>query len=120
MNSIHCTICENEYGTWVFDDPDKGLYSEPFVMGSSEAINHVIGVANAEKVKIIHSKQKFPNASHYLVKMFEEDGGYWYELIDAKTDESENIPLNWLCPATKKFYGAHPQKIWMAASIITK
>ena len=118
MNSIHTTVCDRHYGEWVFDDEKRGLINEPFVLGTSEAIDYVVGPA--KKIKITHSANQFPHASHYLERLEPEDGGYWYQLVNAGTNEPEEIDENWLCPATKAFYDEHPRFIWIAIKNLNK
>ena len=114
-NSLFTIIVYRWGNGWCFDDAVKGLVAEPFVLGASEIIDSVIerkyGEADhASEYSIVFSRDKFPGIDSELTRRQEDCGGYWYV-------EDDNGLEGWFCPATKLYFGDHPQSIF---STITK
>ena len=111
MNSLFVIHAKKLLDTWVFDDAQRELIEEPFVLGTSEAIDFVLD-GDADECKITHAKDPFPGYTHVITRGEEEYNGYWYDLFD-KEDEWCQLDNFWLCPATKAFYGKHPEFIYV-------
>ncbi len=102
-------------GTWVFDDPDRGLDKEPFVEGIPQMINDLVqDIPNPrEGFRLLFSTAPFPGYQRRLEWVREEMGGNWY-----RADEP---PMEgWLCPALFKFFEAAPQEIFVKAEAISE
>ena len=94
-------------GTWVFDDPGRGLKKEPFVAGIPGIIDKVTeDIPDAEDgFRIIFSAQPFPGHTHTLVRKEKQGGGNWYRC--PKYDME-----GWLCPALYKYFDEAPEVIY--------
>lgn len=97
----------NSFRTWVFDDEDTGLVAEPFVLGSSEVIDLIVG-EETNKFTLTFSKEILPGFDAKLVKQ-EELGEGWYNLEDSEL-------INWLCPATLFYFEDYPDNIYIKIS----
>ena len=110
-NSLFRIIVYDWGNKWCFDDAVKGLSAEPFVLGASEMIDDVIQkkfgeVDRACEYGITFSAAPFPRYDASLTRQKEEFGGFWYNL--------NGTPLEgWLCPATKLYFGEHPESIYV-------
>ena len=96
------------FGTWVFDDEDRGLVKEPFVAGIPEMIDAMVagipGAANG--FRLLFSAREFHG---YLAKFTwtrAESGGNWYLFDDHGAE-------GWLCPALLKYFGTAPKEIYV-------
>ena len=111
-NSLHRIGVYDRAGAWVFDDVGKGLYAEPFVFGSSQMIDSAILAKGLEldrdyQYNITISASPMPMSDCVLTREGDETcGGYMYRLDDGAL-------TGWLCPATKKFFGEHPERIYV-------
>ena len=97
-------------GSLVFDDPARGLISEPFVMNMNNMLAEAAersGIENADTVgfRVRFSAQLFPGAQFKLDWLREEsDGnGYWSEDFQQE---------GWLCPAMYKYFDEAPWEIY--------
>lgn len=102
-------------GTWVFDDPDRDLDKEPFVMGIPTMIDDLVeDIPNArEGFRLLFSTAAFPGFQRRLEWVREDMEGNWY-----RADEP---PMEgWLCPALFKFFETAPQEIFVKAEPIRK
>jgi hypothetical protein len=100
-------------GTWVFDDPDRGLDKEPFVMGVPTMIDDLVhDIPNArDGFRLLFSTAPFPGFQRRIEWVREDMAGNWY-----RADEP---PMEgWLCPALFKFFEAAPQEIFVKAEPI--
>ena len=97
-------------GTWVFDDPSKGLEKEPFVAGVPAMISNLTRpIPNAWKgFRLLFSALPFPGAQAELEWVNEESGGNWYRLVGTGEE-------GWLCPAMFKYFDSTPGKIYARA-----
>ena len=79
-NAIHVIQPYRHASTWVFDDPQVGLYKEPFVYGIPEMIDTL--VANVPKAaqgfRLLFAADPFPRYQVELIKVWEEYQGAWY------------------------------------------
>ena len=97
-------------GTWVFDDPSRGLKQEPFVAGIPHMIDGLVaGIPDAEKgFRLIFAAQEFPGYTHKLVWRRKDVSGNWYYCPQFDAE-------GWLCPALLKFFKDAPREIYVKA-----
>lgn len=97
------------HGTWVFDDDKVGLVREPFVAGMPQIIEHYVkDIPEAEKgFTAIFSDKPFPQTDLVLEKETDDMGGGWYKVKDQEGFRG------WLCPALRKYFSTHPDKIYI-------
>jgi len=97
-------------GTWVFDDPERGLTREPFVSGVPEMIDQLVAdITDARKgFRLLFSASPFPGYQKEFHWERHEFGGNWYHC--------DNPPLEgWLCPALFKYFDEAPRKLYARA-----
>jgi hypothetical protein len=109
MNSLHTIYPYKFHGQWVFDDADKGLAREPFVMGADTIIDRL--TSKIEKAGdgfiLIFSAHAFPGSTALLqLCTMKAETGHWY------MDMSSGI-VGWLCPALLKYFHEAPEYIWV-------
>lgn len=129
MNSLFFISAYRKGKIWMFDDKQRGIIAEPFVLGASELIQKYLdrkGIKATKDVPIIFSLQPFPEAEVILSCT---DKCYPYKIIPGvytigkngikypKMIEDTNAePVSayyidqegdqcWLCPAQIKFFG---------------
>lgn len=98
-----------EIGTWVYDDKDCNTFKEPFVLGSSEAIDYLVG-KDCNKCECIISSSSIPDYSAKLLKLNEPEitGGIegWYNI--------EGTPIiHWLCGKTLDYFPSYPDTMYV-------
>lgn len=108
---------KTKYNTWVYDDEDLGIYSEAFVMGSSEVIDHLIG-EDARFCKVVISSSPLPRYDALLEKIEDVKGEFamegWYQISD------KSMPPNWLCQRCCDYFPGYPQQIYVSIERINK
>jgi len=108
-NSILVIAPYRSAGTWVFDDPARGLKAEAFVSGIPEMIDRLVsdaGIDTAESgFRLLFSRDPFPDHSVMLEWRRREAGGNWYY---CKAYDAEG----WLCPALFKYFSSAPARIY--------
>jgi hypothetical protein len=99
-------------GTWVFDDPSRGLKQEPFVVGIPQMIDKLVAdIPNADQgFRLIFSAKEFPGYTHKLVWKRKDKSGNWYYSPQLKAE-------GWLCPALFKFFKTAPKEIYLKAEV---
>ena len=109
-NSLLVIAPYRHAGTWVFDDPARGLRQEPFVAGVPEVIDRLVeGIPGAaEGFRLTFSAKPFPGHAHRFVWRREEKGGNWYYSPDFDDE-------GWLCPALFKYFGEAPRELYVRA-----
>ena len=102
-------------GTWVFDDPGRGLTREPFVSGVPEMIDRLVSdVPEAERgFRLLFSSSPFPGFQAGFTRDCTEYGGTWYRLSDPPME-------GWLCPALFKYFDIAPEKLYAKAEPIKR
>jgi len=112
MNAIRVIHPYKDQGTWVFDDPDKGLAKEPFVSGSDTILDRMVeGVpAEAMDLSVFFSDKAFPGFQYELVRRREEMGGYWYFVPQLGME-------GWLCPALFRYFETAPETIFVQTQV---
>lgn len=111
MNNFMRVIAPYRYeGTWVFDDPEKGLVKEPFVFGADEMVEWIAGqTEGSEKgLLILFSDRPFPGFQKKLTWIREEADGNWYKIDDPEME-------GWLCPALLQYFDIPPAEIYVKA-----
>lgn len=106
-NSIIVIMPYKYAGTWVFDDPDKGLKREAFVAGIPLMMDKMTeNIKDADKgFRLLFSTKEFPGYTYKLVLKKSESNGNWYYCEQLKAE-------GWLCPALFKFYKTPPPEIY--------
>ena len=102
-------------GTWVFDDPNRDLDTEPFVEGIPTMIDDLVAdIPDSRKgFRLMFSTAPFPGFQRRIEWVREEMGGNWY-----RADEP---PIEgWLCPALFKFFDTAPPEIFVKAEAISE
>ena len=92
------------YGGWVYDDPDIGVFQEAFVMGSSEVIDHLVG-EDTTRFQLLISSKKIPKHDAKIVKIKGEEDG-WYQL------EGTDMQ-HWLCGCVLDYFPGYPDEIYI-------
>jgi hypothetical protein len=116
MNSLNVIFPYQYKGQWVFDDEEKGLKKEPFVLGADILIDLVVKDSDLNDAtgdpkdgfKLIFSKEKFPTWIYHLWWKNSEEGGNWYHSPEFGMD-------CWLCPALFKYFDTAPNQIYFKA-----
>ena len=105
-------------GTWVFDDPARGLAREPFVSGVPQMIDALVAGAGmdlaharAHGFRLLFSANPFPGYQRAYTRTRSEYSGTWYRM-DA---DDRSAAEGWLCPALFKYFPEAPQKLYARA-----
>ena len=98
------------HGTWVFDDPGRGLKQEPFVSGVPEMIDQLVReIPDARQgFRLIFSDAPFPGFQQSFTLTRGEFSGSWYRCEDPPME-------GWLCPALFKYFDKAPATIYAKA-----
>ncbi len=109
-NSILVIAPYRYAGTWVFDDPSRGLEREAFVSGIPEMIDRLVAdIPDAGKgFRLTFSAQEFPGYEDKLTWKRKGTTGNWYYSEECKSE-------GWLCPALFKFFSEAPKEIYVKA-----
>lgn len=112
-NSIFVLAPYKYQGTWVFDDPSKGLDKEAFVCGIDKMIDSV--TANIPDAKngfrLLFSPNPFPGVQLSLELRRPESGGNWYYCAELNFE-------GWLCPALFHYFSAAPTRLYAKAEAL--
>jgi hypothetical protein len=109
-NSIQVIAPYWSHGTWVFDDPGRGLTREPFVSGIPEMIDALVAdIPDARQgFRLLFSETPFPGYQQVFDWTRGDLGGNWYRC--------ENPAMEgWLCPALFKYFPEAPKKLYAKA-----
>lgn len=95
-------------GTWVFDDPQRGLQREPFVEGAPEIINYFVkDIPGAKNGFLLYGSVKpFPGYQWKLHWVRAEDGGNYYKLDDPPM-------VGWACSALYRYFNETPKVLYV-------
>ena len=96
---------------WVFDDPQRGLMSEPFLEDASEVLSDIARKVNAkDEMVLVFSQTEMPNQTAMATRAgsgkMADQAGCFYNL-DGKRF--------WLCPAVTKYFPNPPETIFVKA-----
>ena len=113
-NAINIIFPWKEGGTWIFDDPERGLVGEPFVLGIPDMIDKMVELLDLadKKVKFIFSKEEFPEYHASIKKVKNQNRGAWYK-VDKSNIGVVDLPNGWLCPATLLYFKRMPKRIFI-------
>lgn len=101
------------HGTWVYDDEDLGVYSEAFVCGSSEVIDHLVGEETNTFTAAI-SAAPIPGYQAKLVRLDNKEGMTgWYRLDGTDME-------HWLCSCVLDYFPDYPAEIYVLFSDLKK
>ncbi len=94
-------------GVLAFDDADRGLNREPFVLGADNILCMAARAAGhnpAAGFPLHFSANPIPGAAKAVkIEKPESVGGAWY-LVEGYE--------GWLCPATLKYFDTYPEQIF--------
>ena len=112
-NSIFVIMPYQWFGSWVFDDPEKGLMREPFVLGMGEMIDRITteqGIGNSDDGFRLFFSRSMPTYTgvYHLKLMAEESGGGWYRNVETRL-------CGWLCPAMFLYFETLPEELFIYA-----
>ncbi|MBN1908895.1 MAG: hypothetical protein JW818_04080 [Pirellulales bacterium] len=110
VNAIMVIMPYRYDGTWVFNDPKRGLVHEPFVAGIPRMLDWFVkDVPNAEKgFRLLFSAEPFPGYQKKLTWTRRGHGGNYYRVDDPPME-------GWLCPALLKYFPEAPPEIYVKA-----
>lgn len=94
-----------EDNLWVYDDEDLGVYREAFVMGSSEVINHLVGM-ECRKFTMAISHSIIPQYDAHLIKIEGDGSQGWYR-------HEESGMEHWLCGCVLDYFEDYPENIYV-------
>ena len=114
-NAIHVIAPYWSHGTWVFDDPLRGLRAEPFVSGVPEMIDDLVrDIPDARSgFRLLFAPGPFPGYQRVFHLSRQEFGGNWYRCDDPPAE-------GWLCPALFKYFDEAPPAIYARAEPMKK
>jgi len=100
--------------TWVFDDPEVGLFQEPFVSGIPEMIDELVSDIPAARkgFRLLFAASPFPGYQRRIDWLRTEYGGQWYR--DATTGLE-----GWLCPALDRYFRQPPAHLYIKAESLS-
>jgi hypothetical protein len=103
----------NSDGVWVFDDPMRGVWDEPFVEGSSEIIFEICSLLGLHKneIQMTFSDEYFPDQHIQLQWIAERSSGTW-NLYSSDTLGMEG----WLCPVLLQYFTYPPKFLYVKVS----
>ncbi|NQT93809.1 MAG: hypothetical protein HQ559_13705 [Lentisphaerae bacterium] len=112
-NSIFVIAPYKTAGTWVIDDPTRGLEREPFVAGIPKLIDRLTqDIPGAETgFRLLFSAGEFPGFTHKMTWKRKSSSGNWYYSEEFKAE-------GWLCPAFFKYFSKPPRAIYIKAEPI--
>ena len=99
-------------GTWVFDAPQVGLTSEPFIAGSDTVLTRLVHKHLSLKpeagsqFQLVFSHEGFPGFHLRFERKEAEFNGHWY-----LTEEGD---WSWLCAGMNYFFEqGHPEQLYV-------
>jgi hypothetical protein len=117
-----------EDGTWVFDDPDRGLKQEPFVLGMSEMLTELAarlslsdspGDPPRKVLEVTFAADEASDSdtrpSAKLDWLLSQNGGNWYRGTIYAPNFGCVQMIGWLCPALFKYFNRAPTTIYVHA-----
>jgi Family of unknown function (DUF6717) len=113
---MHTLTLRWELDTWVYDDPELGVYAEPFVLGADTMLTRLRAVQIApghDPFRIVFSSSAFPGAIE-AKRLDEEDGGVWYEAA-----LGQDTMRGWLCSHFFDYFRTAPASVYVKAEPIT-
>jgi hypothetical protein len=107
---MHTLELRWEQGTWVYDDPEVGVYAEPFVLGADTMLSLLreaqVGPGR-DPFRITFAASPFPGAVEAR-RLAEEDGGVWYE-----AELQGHVLSGWLCGHFFDYFESAPPAVYV-------
>ena len=96
---------------WIFDDPQRGLMSEPFLEDASDVLSEIAKKVNAKNEMVIaFSATEIPNFTAKATRsgsgQMADQAGCFYNFGEKRF---------WLCPAVAKYFQNPPETIFVKA-----
>lgn len=97
--------------TWLFDDPEKAVFNEPFVEGSSEIISKFQNESgeSGSSISLTFSNAPFEGHQYTLQWKDSREAGIWNQYYC----EEVNM-YGWLCPVLLKYFECPPEMLYVA------
>lgn len=105
MNTIHTIAPFRWNGMWVFDDPVRNIYREPFVDTIPQMLDKIIPKAENQCV-LLFSSEPFPGCEYTLEWRGASGTGNIYRCVEMHTD-------GWLCSVLLKYFHTPPRHIYV-------
>lgn len=104
MNTIFTIFPRVEKGVLLFDDAERGIIKEPFVLGAGDILVNSALQANQDLsgFPLHFSAEQFPESIPANAEE-KEFGGRWYNIAGVR---------GWLCAATLKYFKEFPETIY--------
>jgi hypothetical protein len=107
---MHTLELRWEQGTWVYDDPELGVFGEPFVLGADVMLSCLrelhVGPGR-EPFRVTFSASRFPGALEAR-RLEEEDGGVWYQ-----AELAGQVLSGWLCAHFFDYFETAPPAVFV-------
>lgn len=116
VNGVRVIACYRTRSSWCFDDPSVGLFHEPFVYGTENLIDYILG-NNGKKNKIKEAIIQFsdkPFDGHMYVLNWVSKGGSGEKLGYNSYSFQSTDMIAWLCPQLYKYFNQAPEKLYVS------
>jgi hypothetical protein len=103
---------EPQVETWIYDDPEVGVYGEPFVSGADKMLTQLRAMQvgpGLDPFRVVFSASPFPGALE-AKRLDEEDGGVWYE-----AELGGQLLRGWLCAHFFDYFSSAPPTVYVKA-----
>jgi hypothetical protein len=99
-------------GTWVFDDPLRGIWAKPFVSRAPEIVDQVLrraGLQPRQPFTVTFGDHESSGLGYrFVLKWVREDReGHWYRWSE----------MEGLCPALVRYFDAAPKYIYCLVTL---
>lgn len=114
-NALHQLTAYRKDGLWMFDDPQKNIFEEPFVAGADIMFDLMSGRnrdASINLCQVVFAATPLPEVDVH-VELSHADGfdGHFYT-VRKFLPALERFQF-WLCPALLAFFEKAPQSIFV-------
>jgi len=114
-NALHQLTAYRKNGLWMFDDPLKNIFEEPFVAGADVMFDLMSGRNKNAKInhcQVVFGPTPIPEADVH-VELSRPDGfdGHFY-VVKKFVPDVEGFQF-WLCPALLAFFPKAPQDLFV-------
>jgi hypothetical protein len=114
---MHTLVLRWAHETWVYDDPELGVFGEPFVLGAETILSRLRALqvgSGTGPFRIVFSASPFPGAVGAR-RLHEEDGGVWYE---ADLGGEGGALEGWLCGHFFDYFESAPPEVYVKAEAL--
>ena len=114
-NALHQLTAYRKDGLWMFDDPRKNIFEEPFVAGADIMFDDMSGRNKDTRInrcQVVFASTPIPETDVH-VELSRSDGfdGHFYVV---KSSFSQSVGFEfWLCPALLAFFPKAPKNIFV-------